>query len=249
MFPRITRRLYMELGVILLIHLCCISTRVRGIECPLFWSWWAVGASFASFDWGHNNCCYWGGEYGHGNTNVNINRGDINIGNSVNIDRSNIGNGRWQHNPEHRRGVEYKNNTVAERYQRGNQGVSNREYRGYGEKRPTTTSVEKGLRERNDNGAFIGYDRGQVTKNESRVGRESRQPGSNSLGNAERKKSQPSTPKTKERARTGENRSTGSSNRADAFNGYGSRSQTRADSNRGKTSRESYQRSRKKKQS
>ena len=203
----------------------------------------AVGATFASFDWGHNNCCYWGGGYGHGDVNVNVNRGDVNIGNKVNINRNNSGERRWQHNPEHRRGVEYKNNAVAERYQKGNQGVSNREYRGYGETRPTTSSVEKGLRERSDSGAFSGYDRGQATKQESKVGRESRQPGSSDLGNAERKNTGPSTPKTKERARTSESRSSGSRDHSDAFSGYGSRSDTRADSNRGKSSRESYQRS------
>ena len=203
----------------------------------------AVGATFASFDWGHNDCCYWGGGYGHGNTNVNINRGDVNIGNKVNINGNNAGERRWQHNPEHRRGVEYKNNNVAERYQKGNQGVSNREYKGYGEKRPTTASVEKGLQDRGDNGAFSGYDRGQATKQESKVGRESRQTGSSKSGIEDRKNTGSSASSTRERARTGENRSTGSRDRSDAFSGYGSRSETRADSNRGRSSRESYQRS------
>lgn len=198
----------------------------------------AVGATFASFDWGHNNCCYWGGGYGRGNTNVKINTGDINIGNKANIE-----NRRWQHKPEHRRGVEYKNNAVAERYQKGNQGASNREFRGYGETRPTTTSVEKGLRERSDSGAFSGYDRGQTTKRESKVGRESRQPGSSNVGNVERKRSASSTSRTNERPRTGAARSTRSGTHSDAFSGYGSRSETRANSNRGRTSRESYQRS------
>ncbi len=57
---------------------------------------WAVGAA-------------WGGGFGWGNNNININRGDINVGS---------GN-RWTHRPEHRGGVRYNNSDVAQRFGKG----------------------------------------------------------------------------------------------------------------------------------
>jgi Protein of unknown function (DUF3300) len=191
----------------------------------------AVGATFASFDWGHNNCCYWGGGYGykHGNTNININTGNVNIGNR-----------KWQYNPEHRRGVEYNNKALSDRYQNADRNKTNRELRGYGESRPTTSDIEKGLRDRSDSGAFSD---GQTAKRQANLGNENRQPGSRNMQSTERKNAGSAAQRTKERPRTGESGSVGSGNRSDAFSGYGSRSQTRADSKRGKSSRQSYQRS------
>jgi len=69
------------------------------------WTGWNVGVSWGGpffrvgISWGggygyHRGCCggYYGGGFHH-NTNININTGDINIGNNVNIgNRANIGN-------------------------------------------------------------------------------------------------------------------------------------------------------------
>jgi Protein of unknown function (DUF3300) len=65
----------------------------------------AAGALFGGWNWG-----------GHGNsyTNINVNRA-TNI--DRNFDRTKIGDGgRWQHNPEHRKGVGYRDPGTRQRY-------------------------------------------------------------------------------------------------------------------------------------
>lgn len=110
--------------------------------------WWGVGAGIAIGGiWG--NCC-WGG----GDVDIDWNGGDINIGGG---DRGNIGDGsrgdrvearrgeggrtgdragatnrsgtggKWSHNPEHRKGVSYRDNATASKFDRGSTGASSRE--------------------------------------------------------------------------------------------------------------------------
>ena len=55
--------------------------------------------------WGN---CNWGG----GDVNINVNRYN-------NFNRSNISNGNWQHRPEHRGSVPYRDQGVAKQYGRG----------------------------------------------------------------------------------------------------------------------------------
>ena len=70
--------------------------------------------------WGN---CNWG----RGDVNVNVNRYN-------NFNRTNISNGNWNHNVDHRRGAGYNNQNVANRYGRGNQNVQSREqFRGRAE--------------------------------------------------------------------------------------------------------------------
>jgi Protein of unknown function (DUF3300) len=77
----------------------------------------ATGIFVGAAIWGN---CNWGGN----NWNVNVNHY-----NSFN--RSNISNGNWNHNVDHRRGVAYKDQGVANKYGRGNQGAQTRDsYRG-----------------------------------------------------------------------------------------------------------------------
>ena len=59
------------------------------------------GLGYALGSW--NNGGYWGGGVNWGNGNININRGNINIGNRVG------GGNAWVHNPIHRQGVRYNN--------------------------------------------------------------------------------------------------------------------------------------------
>lgn len=77
----------------------------------------AVGAAWG-YAWGHAN---WHG----GDVDVNVNR-NININN--NIDRSKYqnkvtsgqgGQGQWQHNPENRKGVAYRDQGTARKYNKG----------------------------------------------------------------------------------------------------------------------------------
>jgi hypothetical protein len=59
----------------------------------------AFGAAYALGRWNNGN--YWGG-------NVNWNN------NNINIDRDRVSH--WQHNPQHRHGVQYRNNNVQQRF-------------------------------------------------------------------------------------------------------------------------------------
>jgi hypothetical protein len=77
-----------------------------------------AGAIIGGAIWGN---CNWGGN----NVNVNVNRYN-------NFNKTNISNGNWQHNADRRGAVPYKNQNVANKYNRGGgQGAQAREaYRG-----------------------------------------------------------------------------------------------------------------------
>jgi hypothetical protein len=86
---------------------------------------------------------YYGGcGWGHGDVDINTNRyNNFNQNVSQNYNRSDVknkvegGNGKWQHNPEHRKGVEYRDRGTQDRFGRGQSGnVSTRDaYRGRAE--------------------------------------------------------------------------------------------------------------------
>ena len=68
----------------------------------------AAGAMFGGWNWGGQGSSY---------SNINVNRA-TNI--NRNFDRTQIGNGgRWQHNPEHRKGVGYRDPGTRQRYNQG----------------------------------------------------------------------------------------------------------------------------------
>jgi hypothetical protein len=115
-----------------------------------------VGVAVGAAVWGNTNWhgggCYWGGGWG-GNNDVDI---DINnsFNRNTNINRNNInsGNRQWQHNPEHRRGVSYRNENVSQRYQ-GAQSAQRREMnreqaRGYERTHPGTSGQGGGAGDR-----------------------------------------------------------------------------------------------------
>jgi hypothetical protein len=80
----------------------------------------AAGAMFGGWNWG-----------GRGNSyvNVNVNRA-VNIDNHFN--RANINtDGRWQHDPAHRKGVGYRNPEIANRFNQNHPGADQRaQFRG-----------------------------------------------------------------------------------------------------------------------
>ena len=90
-----------------------------------------VGLGMAwGYAWGN---CNWGG----GDVDVDVNR---NFNSNRNIDRSKYqggrgeggrgqGSGRWQHNPEHRKGVSYRDQGTAQKFNRAstNQAIASRE--------------------------------------------------------------------------------------------------------------------------
>ena len=90
----------------------------------------AVGAAWG-YAWGN---CNWG----HGDVNVNVNQ-NANINNNINrsnyqnnISKGQGGQGQWQHNPEHRKGVSYRDQGTAQKYDRaGTRDAQSRDaYRG-----------------------------------------------------------------------------------------------------------------------
>lgn len=82
-----------------------------------------VGAAL----WGN---CNWG--WGHSNVNVNVNHYN-NFNRQTNNNFRNVSNNNWQHNPEHRKGVNYRDGATAQRYGagEGRDRVSRNEARGY----------------------------------------------------------------------------------------------------------------------
>lgn len=80
----------------------------------------AMGAAWHG-GWGYN--CGWGG---NNNINVNVNNNfnrntNVNGGNRVNTGG---GGGSWQHNPQHRGGTPYSNNSTANKYGGTTRGAS-----------------------------------------------------------------------------------------------------------------------------
>ncbi len=65
----------------------------------------AFGAGYALGRWASGGR-YWGGGVNWGGNNININRGNINVG----------GGNNWQHNPQHRQGVRYSNANVQQKF-------------------------------------------------------------------------------------------------------------------------------------
>jgi hypothetical protein len=160
----------------------------------------AVGAAWG-YAWGN---CNWHG----GDVNVNVNR-NANINN--NIDRSKYqnkvtngqgGRGEWKHNPEHRKGVSYRDQGTAQKFDRGaSRDAQSREaFRGRAEAgrqdigrggadqfrdrsaggrqdfsgRNQASSFDRGATQRStDRSAFGGYERGSQTRDSSSRGRQS----------------------------------------------------------------------------
>ena len=95
--------------------------------------------------WGN---CNWG----RGDVNVNVNRYN-------NFNRTNVSNGNWQHNAEHRGAVPYRDQRTAQQYNRGSsQGAQSREgYRGRGD---AGTTQGRGAGSVDNRGGAQGLDRG-----------------------------------------------------------------------------------------
>lgn len=132
----------------------------------------AIGAAWH----GHNYHSDW-----HG--------GSINIDNSININRpgtkpsgGGAGAEQWKHNPEHRKGVAYRDNSTRDKYSPANRaGVDNRkDHRGYdksgvgqGDRQASQLQDKKSGRSdlgaKSQDNAFGGMDRGaQVNKDSAR---------------------------------------------------------------------------------
>lgn len=149
----------------------------------VFGSMFAFGAGVAlgaawGYAWGN---CNWGG----GNVNVNVNQ-NTNFNNTINRNNfsQNIGQGgkgQWQHDASHRKGVSYRDQATAQKFNRGGdaQAVKSREaFRG---------RAEQGRQQLPGGGAQqLGGRQGQNLP--------SGRPTQGQLGSAGNRPSQPSTP-------------------------------------------------------
>ncbi len=149
-----------------------------------------------------------GAAWGYAWSNCNWNHGDININNSQNININNNinrdkytrpgqgGSGTWQHDPDHRKGVSYRDEGTRQRFdqtaKRTGGPESRSDFRGRGQDTPGKQSPEsgrqgldrgkgaggaesKGLGQGKGSGAFEGMGHGGETKNFSERGQASRQ--------------------------------------------------------------------------
>jgi hypothetical protein len=105
---------------------------------------YAAGTALLSFGAGMAVGVAWGYAWGHsdwrgGDVDIDVNR-NTNINNNINrgnYQRGQVqGKGSWQHNPEHRKGVSYRDQGTAQKFNQAstNNAVRSREnYRGYGD--------------------------------------------------------------------------------------------------------------------
>ena len=148
----------------------------------------AVGAAWGA--WGG-----WGCGWGHNEIDIDVNRQNNftknNYNNSEKYQKKQDGkNQNWQHNPEHRKGAQYKDQRTAQKF--GQQGSGSRarattsDARGYGRGggdrsggRPQTSDLSRGGGREN---AFSGSGRGGSERASSYRGNESRSSASRSSG-------------------------------------------------------------------
>ncbi|MBW1938766.1 MAG: DUF3300 domain-containing protein [Deltaproteobacteria bacterium] len=156
----------------------------------------AMGAAWG-YAWGG---CHWG----HGEVDIDINR-NTNINQNINrnkyankVSNREGGRGSWKHNPEHRKGVSYRDKSTVQRFDKGaSRDARSREAfrgrdktgrqdlarsgadrgslgRGGDKKRKDAGGFERsGSKKRSGGSAFGGYERGSRTKDYSGRGRKS----------------------------------------------------------------------------
>ena len=192
----------------------------------------AVGAAL----WGG---CNWGGYGGHSDVNVNVN-------NYNNFNHTNISNNNWQHNVDHRKGVQYRDAGTQQKY---NRGASQRRQVARSVSRPRRTGPARpGARRRQ------GLQGQRRRRNGSRrapgaanrpADRGGRQAGAN--GPADRGGRQAAANRARgsggrqaaaERAPARAQQRAPAKSGAGAFQGMGNGQQARQDSNRGRASRQ-----------
>jgi hypothetical protein len=176
----------------------------------------ALGAAWG-YAWGG---CNWRG----GDVDIDINR-NTNINRNINREtyranmeaRGQSGRGTWQHDASHRKGVSYRDQGTAQRFNRGSdaQAVASREaFRGRAES--GRRELGRGGVDRTGQGGSLG-ERGGLSSRQDGLGDRQRQRGS--LG-----------------SQTSGYRSTSRSREADAFQGLGRGSEVRRASQRGASS-------------
>ena len=183
----------------------------------------AMGAAWG-YAWGH---CNWHG--GHVNYNINQN---ININNNINRNayarQYQGGRGTWQHDASHRKGVSYRDQATAQKYNRGtsNEIAKSREpYRG------RVDQGGKGFQQKTG-----GASQQAFQQKTAGTGGQTLQP---KTGGASQQASQQKTGGTSGQTFQQKAGGAGRQPKDNAFSGIGSGKQTQNYSNRGSTSRSS----------
>jgi len=185
----------------------------------------AVGAAL----WGG---CSWGGYGGHNDVNINVN-------NYNNFNHTNISNNNWQHNVDHRKGVQYRDPNTQQKYNRaGASDAKSREaFRGRAEQ--GRQELAGGAAKDFKGNAGAGADRGgrQPGAN-GPADRGGRQAAANRPTDRGGRQSAGERPGSKAQRPQAQGRAPSKSG-AGAFQGLGDAQQVRGDANRGKASRQS----------
>ncbi|MGN6149028.1 MAG: DUF3300 domain-containing protein [Rhizomicrobium sp.] len=173
----------------------------------------ATGVAVTAAFW--NNAFDWHGGNVYVNNNVNFN--NFNRYNNFN-NRTNIANrtNTWQHDPAHRRGVNYANSNLRQKYGKGTLAGADarRDFRGFGNQNGVGANNRNGaLANRNAGAASTNFDRGNI--------------GQGNRGNLDRGSLAQSNRGNFDRG------SFGQGGRGGAFDGVGSGGQTRQFSQRG----------------
>jgi hypothetical protein len=187
----------------------------------------ALGAA-----WGYA----WGGcNWGRGDVDVDINR-NTTFNQNINREshRTNVnqsGKGNWQHDASHRKGVSYRDNNTAQKY---NKGTNAQAAQARADFRGRTESGGKDLaRTTSDRGAAGGGQKS--TSGADRGGAAKQGAGDRGAGSSERREAASSNAANRSDA----GRSSGGTRQADAFQGLGGGGDVRSASSRGASSRAS----------
>jgi Protein of unknown function (DUF3300) len=193
----------------------------------------------------------WGGcDWGRGDVDINVNRYNT-------FNRTNITNARWEHNVEHRKGVQYRDTVSQQKYNRTTRtgGDAREAFRGRAESgrrelaRTGTEEVRRDLERGGAEGLRRDAERGRLQA-ESREGRGAGRTGDRQLGQEHRERGareRPDAGRTAGRQVEREHKQLGSGDhqrashhrQAEAFQGIGHGQEVRRDSARGFSSRQS----------
>jgi len=217
---------------------------------PYYWApppyYYPGGGFVAGVFWGaaivgiHNGL--WGGcNWGRGDVDINVNRyNNINVNNKI----SGSGNRtNWNHNAANRKGVPYRDTKTRQQFDRSVPGAENRgDYRGRDTQRDA--SRERAQATMADRGVDPAKGREQLrsgpqTRDRANQATQSMDRGSMDRSSMDRSQERAQA-QNRERSQASQSRSSGSGWGSDnAFSGAGNASQSRAQVNRGSSSRQS----------
>jgi Protein of unknown function (DUF3300) len=179
-----------------------------------------VGMAVGSALWGD---CNWG----HGDVNINVNRYN-------NFNKTNISSGTWEHNVEHRKGVQYRDSVSQQKYNRTTRtgGDARETFRGRAEtgRQQLAHGGAEGVRRDLERGGAEGRRR---DTDRSRTGASGREGLGASQTGRERSRQEHRQLGAQDRQGTERHR------QAEAFQGVGNGREVRRDSDRGSASRQS----------